>query len=109
MGGSNEVVEKVNFISGCPGIGCDNFRIPYEWSHKNCGGTEWLDEKGFVICKKCGIKDILLNWRFKCEGHADYKEVNTERICYILSISSSLETGNRVFKKNLLKAVSDMI
>lgn len=109
MGGSNETVEKVDFITGCPGIGCENFRIPYRWAHKDCQGNEWLDEKGYVICKKCGLRDILLGWRFKCNGHSDYRKPNSEKICYILSISSSLETGNRKFKKNMLKAVSDMI
>ena len=101
--------EKVDFISGCPGFGCDNSKKAYTWKHKNCGGTEWLDENGYLECKVCHLRDILISWKFKCNGHSDFRDVNREKICEILSMTASLEKGSKKFKKKILKAVSDMI
>lgn len=103
------MAEKVDFISGCPAFGCDNSRKSYEWVHHNCGGKEWLDYDGFVQCKNCSLRDMLISWKFRCSGHSDFREVNKEKICEILSISASLEKGSKKFKSKLLKAVSKMI
>ena len=103
------MADKVDFISGCPAYGCSNSRNQYTWEHHNCGGKEWLDSQGYVECKKCNLRDILIAWKFKCSGHSDFREVNKEKICEILSIASSLENGNKKFKRNLLIAVGNMI
>ena len=103
------MAEKVDFISGCPAFGCDNGRKSYKWVHHNCGGAEWLDRDGYVQCKNCNLRDILISWKFRCSGHADFREVNKEKICEILSISASRETTSKKFKSKLLKAVSKMI
>lgn len=100
--------EKVNFISGCPAFGCSNSRQIFKWKH-NCGGEEWIDINGFLECKECGSKCLLINSLFKCDGHSEAREVNKEKICEILSISSSLEEGSKKFKIGILKAISNMI
>lgn len=109
MGNSESTIEKVDFISGCPAYGCNNSKNLYNWVHKGCEGKEWLDENGYLTCKKCGVEDILIAWKFKCNGHSDFREVNKEKICEILSMCASLETGNRKFKRKMLTAVSNMI
>ena len=103
------MVEKVDFISGCPAYGCSNGRSQFFWEHHNCGGNEWLDSEGYLECKKCKIRDILLSWKFKCSGHSDFREVNKEKICEILSVASSIEKGSRKFKAKLLIAVGKMM
>lgn len=103
------MVEKVDFISGCPVFGCSNSKSHFEWVHSKCGGHEWLDQEGNIECKKCSQKDMLIAWKFKCMGHSDYREVNNEKICEILSISASLEKGSKKFKSKLLKAVANML
>lgn len=103
------MAEKVDFISGCPAFGCNNGRESYTWVHHKCGGRETLDNKGYVQCKNCNLRDILISWKFRCTGHSDFREVNKEKICEILSICSSIEKGSKKFKSRLLKAVSDMI
>ena len=103
------MADKVDFISGCPAFDCNNSKQSYEWVHYNCGGKEWLDKNGYVQCKNCNLRDMLISWKFRCSGHQDFREVNKEKICEILSISSSLETGSTKFKSKLLKAVSKMI
>lgn len=103
------MAEKVDFISGCPAYGCSNSRKQYIWEHHNCGGEEWLDAEGYVQCKKCNLRDMLVSWKFRCNGHTDFREVNKEKICEILSIASSIEKGSRKFKAKLLKAVGNMI
>ena len=103
------MADKVDFISGCPAFDCNNSKQSYEWVHYNCGGKEWLDKNGYVQCKNCNLRDMLISWKFRCSGHQDFREVNKEKICEILSISSSLESGSKKFKSKLLKAVSKMI
>jgi hypothetical protein len=103
------MTEKVDFVSGCPAFNCDNGRKSFNWVHHNCGGHEWLFNDGYVKCKNCNLSDMLISWKFKCTGHSDFREVNREKICEILSMCASLEKGSKKFKKNLLNAVSDMI
>ena len=43
-------VQRIDFISACPAINCDNLS-KNEWCHRKCGGKQWLDEKGIVECK----------------------------------------------------------
>lgn len=103
--------DKVDFISGCPAIDCENSKKKFIWEHSFCGGKEWIDEKGNIECKECHTKDLLISWRFKCKGHNDYREVdkNEMKICEILSVNASLEKGNKKFKSRLLKAIANMI
>ena len=103
------MADKVDFISGCPAFDCNNSKQSYEWVHYNCGGKEWLDKNGYVQCKNCNLRDMLISWKFRCSGHQDFREVNKEKICEILSISSSLESGSKKFKSKLLNAVAKMI
>ena len=103
------MTEKVDFISGCPAFNCDNGRKSFTWVHHKCGGREWLDKEGYVQCKNCYLRDMLISWKFSCSGHQDFREVNREKICEILSISASLESGSKKFKSKLLKAVAKMI
>ncbi len=103
------MADRVEFISGCPAYGCDNGRKSYNWEHHNCGGKEWLDQNGYLECQKCHLRDILISWKFRCNGHSDFREVNKEKICEILSIASSIEKGSKKFKAKLLMAVANMI
>lgn len=103
-----EKIQKIDFISACPAINCDNLS-KNEWSHVKCGGKQWLDDKGIVECKICKKSAPLIGWKFRCKGHSDFRETNKEKICEILSISSSIEAANRKFKSRLLRAVANMI
>ena len=104
----SENSEKIDFISECPAIKCDNLK-KIEWIHSKCEGKEWLNDEGYILCKKCNQYAPLISWKFRCREHSDFRETNKEKICEILSISSSIENGNRKFKSNLLKAVANMI
>lgn len=104
---SNKIT-RIDFISACPAINCDNLS-KNEWSHRNCGGKQWLDDKGTVTCKMCKKAAPLISWKFRCKGHQDFRETNKEKICEILSISSSIESANLKFKSRLLRAVSEMM
>lgn len=100
--------QKIDFISACPAINCNSIK-KNEWKHKDCGGRQWLDDKGFVECKICTKRAPLISWKFKCKEHSDFQETNKEKICEILSISASIESGNRKFKARLLRAVANML
>jgi len=100
--------EKIDFISECPAINCNNLK-KYEWSHGKCGGKEWLNDEGYLICKACYQNGPLISWKFRCGEHSDFRETNKEKICEILSIAASIESGNRKFKARLLKAVANML
>lgn len=102
------MTQRIDFISACPAINCNNLS-KNEWSHSKCGGNQWLDDKGFVECKKCKQNAPLISWKFRCKGHCDFRQTNKEKICEILSISSSIESGNRKFKARLLRSVAKMI
>lgn len=104
----SQEVQKIDFVSACPAINCDNLS-KNEWSHRKCGGKQWLDEKGIVECKICKKNAPLIGWKFRCQGHSDFRETNKEKICEILSISSSIEAANLKFKSRLLRAVANMI
>ena len=100
--------QRIDFISSCPAINCNNL-TKYEWCHFQCAGKQWLDDKGYLECKICKEKAPLISWKFRCKGHSDFRKTNKEKICEILSISSSIESNNRKFKARLLRAVADMI
>jgi hypothetical protein len=100
---------KIEFISGCPGFGCNNTKVAFTWVHSNCGGYEWLFDDGNVKCKKCNLELPLISWKFACKGHSDYREANKQKICEILSISASLEKSDLNFQANMMKAISRMM
>lgn len=100
--------QKIDFISECPAFNCNNLE-KVEWVHNKCGGKQWLNDEGYVICKKCEIYAPLISWKFKCQKHYDFRDANKEKICEILSISASIESGNRKFKAKLLKSIANMM
>lgn len=102
-------MSKVDFISGCPGFNCKNSKNSYTWIHNNCGGNEWIHDDGNVECKNCNLKLPLISWKFKCDGHSDFREVNKEKICEILSISASLKNSDLKFQSNMLSSLSKML
>ncbi len=99
----------IDFISGCPGFNCSNSKVPFTWVHRHCGGKEWLHDDGNVECKNCSLKLPLIAWKFKCTGHSDYREANKQKICEILSISSSLKKSDLAFQSKILAAISKMM
>ena len=100
--------EKIDFISECPAFNCNNLK-KIEWVHNKCGGLQWSNDEGKVICKKCKISAPLISWKFKCQKHYDFRDTNKEKICEILSISASIESTNRKFKVKLLNSIAEMM
>jgi hypothetical protein len=100
--------DKIDFISECPAFNCNNTK-KIEWKHNKCQGKQWLNDEGKVICKKCQLNAPIIAWKFKCGKHYDFRDPNKEKICEILSISSSIESGNLKFKAKLLKSVGEMM
>ena len=101
--------EKVYFIAGCPAWGCINSRKVFNWKHDYCKEPLLLDENGNIICQRCQLKEPIIGLKFKCDNHIDFKEVDKEKICEILSISSTNENTSKIFKKRLLMSVCEML
>ena len=100
-------VEKIDFIMGCPSFNCSNGRKSFRWKH-SCGGEEWLDENGYIECKKCNSKCLLTESKFKCSGHSDARNINKDKICEILCISP-LERASLKFKEKILIRIGCLI
>ena len=98
------MTEKIDFITGCPVRGCDNSHKANRWEHANCGGKEWIDEEGYIECKKCGKKFFLLNSTFKCERH-NYEDPDFQSIIRTLSSLSLFNSCSEKFIHNLISNI----
>ena len=102
--------EKIDFITGCPVEGCDNRYNLISWNHTGCGGEEWIDEYGYIECKKCSKKFKLIETNFQCNGNHDSKKpVNASDIIRCLS-SMTLSQGinSRFAQKLMMNIINDM-
>ena len=52
-------IQKVRFKSICPAHGCKN--IEY-WTHANCGGALYLDNRAMLTCDRGDAEDYIFNW-----------------------------------------------
>lgn len=45
---------------------------PTYWTHgkiadgTECGGDMFIGDNGYYYCEKCGNKDLIVNWAYKC-------------------------------------------
>ena len=105
---SEEKMSKKNdFICGCPVEGCDNRKKLIRWKHNGCGGEEWIDEYGYIECKKCSKKFKLTEMVFQCDGNHDSKKVNVfEIIKWLSSMAGNSKEFNHSFVKNIIKNIT---
>ena len=97
--------EKIDFISGCPVEGCVNRKKLIRWKHNGCGGEMWIDEYGYIECKKCSKKFKLTEMEFRCDGNHDLKKVNVFEIIRWLSMAGNSQEFNESFVYNIINNI----
>ena len=87
-------IKKVRFKSTCPFSHCRNPNI-YYWTHSNCGGDLYLDNRAMLTCDRGDAEDYIFNWRFDI-GFRGESEAGFEKGCYpdFFACLSSLATLN---------------
>ena len=102
--------EKIDFITGCSVEGCDNRNELIRWAHTGWGGEEWIDEYGYIECKKCSKKFKLIKTTFHCNGiHISKKPVDESdimRCLHPMTISQGVD--RRFVRKLMMNIVHDM-
>ena len=98
--------KEVDFISKCPVLNCPNSKIPYVWTHYECGGKEKIDSLGYIRCCKCGEKGKIIDWNFDCTRHEYKANSSMGKHCalYICSLIS-----DREFVPSLLLGVTKQL
>lgn len=73
----------VRFKSSCPV--CGNPKLIF-WTHYNCGGDLYLNEKAILFCNRCPQRDFMFRWKFDCESHSGgFRNGNTQGFYACLS------------------------
>lgn len=69
----NDGADYFQLHIGCPV--CIEHRIPTSptnWTHgmadngKECGGDMYIGDNGYYYCERCGDKELIANWAYKC-------------------------------------------
>lgn len=85
---------EVDFICGCPTLGCANANSCIKWTHHNCGGYQTINKKGFVKCKSCPMDCPIVLLEFKCGEHQDFRPFNLQAAFRALAMLSNLPGVN---------------
>ena len=66
------IIPKVRFKSTCPSRShkCQSNLIEHYWTHANCGGDLYLDNRAMLTCDRGDAEDYIFNWKFIC-GYTD--------------------------------------
>ena len=104
--------DEIDFICGCPGLGCTNEKTNIHWTHADCDNYEKINDKGIVRCLKDNcLKCPIVCLQFKCGIHNDYKKFDAQKVFRIIAQLSSLnmENAGRYFNRNLRNAVNEQL
>ena len=86
-------IQKVRLKSICPTYDYKFKNIEYYWTHANCGGALYLDNRAMLTCDRGDAEDYIFNWKFDCGyRNGGSRKAGFEKGCFqgFLSCLSSL-------------------
>ena len=91
-------IQKVRFKSACPAHNCKNKNIEnieYYWTHANCGGALYLDNRAMLTCDRGDAEDYIFNWKFDCGYRSDGShKAGFEKGCFQGFLSCLISLSN---------------
>jgi hypothetical protein len=61
-----------------------------QWYHANCGGRLKVGDNAFYKCSRCGHASHVKNWRYRCNGHGDYRRTSSAHLANAISTAGQL-------------------
>lgn len=98
-----------DFKTKCPS--CGNNKI-CEWVHGTDGYREKINKDGDIKCNNsnCYYYDhptFIMEWKFKCEAHDDYREPNSTNVWAALSMISSIAALSKEERTKVFMRIND--
>ena len=73
--------------------------------YHECGGKRYIDEDLDLYCDKCNNRAFLLDSRFKCESHDDFRPI--DKMAFMSSLSLMSRTSN--VPKNIIRKMMNAL
>ena len=97
----NKVMSRYLFDTICPACGRGNPGVFYH----SCGGKRYIDDNLYLYCDKCNNRAFLLDSRFKCESHDDFRPI--DKMAFMSSLSLMSRTSN--VPKNIIRKMMNAL
>lgn len=98
-----------DFKTKCPS--CENNTVCY-WVHACDDYHEKINKDGDIKCnnKSCYYYDnpaFIMEWRFKCGAHGDYREPNATNVFAALAMVSSITNLTKQERTKVFNRIND--
>lgn len=98
-----------DFKTKCPS--CDNNSI-YYWVHASDNYHEKINKDGDIKCNNSSCyyynhPTFIMEWRFQCGGHGDYREPNSTNVFAAVGMVSSIAHLSKQERVKLFNRIND--
>ena len=100
--------ESHKFATFCPCEKCEESDEVIYWNH-HCGGSQKIDEQGFIYCDNCQKRCHLADMVFSCgkdNTHKPYFDKNNRYYDYIKMIIKAPYLSDS-FKRNIIISIME--
>lgn len=83
--------------------------VPRQWYHAGlCGGKLRAGDDACYKCVKCGVVMHVSSWRYKCDGHSDYRSTTSAHLANAVSTAGQLvNVAGRYWLMQFLENLGD--